>query len=407
LTAPIKDGTFDQTILSIGTAGAGYNAIGESTTKKIVGTSYDSVFFNYTDGDRYFVASWNTSTEAESYLLEIASGGFEEATSTALEGLTIKNVITGSNVCEDVNVDGTCTIGNAILTVVDLSANSSSLRWVNMSINTEGSFNRLYTVGGMEIFLPFLMNSTEEDISKGGIDLGNGSATTDWSTGENGHNNVTFAIYMTEPDKDGNLGKGGLFNVTAGLAGTDADSSITDIDTNTGEYEIGDTDNYEAYLHTALATKLVYDTGGTQDSVTITAHGDQVYADVFVAAPEATVSGTGGELGNVLVTDAELDSVKTKNLIVVGGSCVNAVAAELLGGKLCGADFTGKTSVGSGQFLIESFNSPYATGKIALLVAGYEKEDTQKATTYLLQETVPTTVGTILKKQTATFADVA
>ena len=90
-------------------------------------------------------------------------------------------------------------------------------------------------------------------------------------------------------------------------------------------------------------------------------------------------------------------------MIVVGGSCVNSVAANLLGAT-CGADFTEKTGVGSGEFLIQSFGGEYATGKIALVVAGYEAADTVNAATYLRTQTVDTTAGKKYKGTSATSA---
>jgi hypothetical protein len=73
-------------------------------------------------------------------------------------------------------------------------------------------------------------------------------------------------------------------------------------------------------------------------------------------------------------------------LIIVGGSCINSAAASVLGGAYCGAAFTAKTGVGSGQFLIKSVSGAYTTGKIALVVAGYESADTVNAVQYLINK---------------------
>lgn len=121
---------------------------------------------------------------------------------------------------------------------------------------------------------------------------------------------------------------------------------------------------------------------------------EQMYANVYFAEVGASISVTaGGGLGDVLVTDSEVSSVSSKNLIVVGGSCINSVAANLVGGAFCGAGWTDETEVGSGQFLIQSFGDAYATGKIALLVAGYDVADTVNAATFLRTQTVDTTAG--------------
>ncbi|MAH49398.1 hypothetical protein CMI37_26480, partial [Candidatus Pacearchaeota archaeon] len=92
-----------------------------------------------------------------------------------------------------------------------------------------------------------------------------------------------------------------------------------------------------------------------------------------------------------------------KNLIVVGGSCINSVAADLLGQAACSADFTTLTDVAAGEFLIESFDR---SGNTAILVAGYNAEDTTKAVTYLTNNAVETAVGTKLKGTSATEATV-
>ncbi len=178
--------------------------------------------------------------------------------------------------------------------------------------------------------------------------------------------------------------------------------------------EQGSSDVWESHIYSPLATEILWDKSGDQYKVTLKYHGEESYAQIFIAAPETTITssetttaGTVAELGSVTYLDTELtEDAKAKNLIVVGGSCVNTVAAEILGGKLCGADFTAATGVGADQFLIKVVDSPYATGKIAMLVAGYEAADTKKAVTYVTKEAPTTDVDTTLKKVTATYADV-
>jgi len=68
--------------------------------------------------------------------------------------------------------------------------------------------------------------------------------------------------------------------------------------------------------------------------------------------------------------------------IILGGSCINQAAADLLGiGRLCGADFTAATGVSNGQVLMRTFAD--TNGKIAVLVAGYETADTARGVEYL------------------------
>jgi hypothetical protein len=145
-----------------------------------------------------------------------------------------------------------------------------------------------------------------------------------------------------------------------------------------------------------------------QSSAMISYPDEQIYAQVYVAGEGAsitagTVSGSSSvkSLGSVTVSDKEVGSVSAKNLIVVGGSCVNSVAASLLDSAtpLCGADWEAATGVGSNSFLIETFDR--GNGKVATLVAGYNAGDTTNAAKALTTQTVDTSVG---KKYTGSTA---
>ena len=125
---------------------------------------------------------------------------------------------------------------------------------------------------------------------------------------------------------------------------------------------------------------------------------EQINSQIYVGANEALVTGgtTGGAGGTILVVkDTEVASVSNKNLIVVGGSCINSVAAKILGSDtpICGADFTTKTSVDAGKYLIQAVASPYNSAKTAVLIAGYEAAETKNAA-LKLQEGAVTDVGT-------------
>ena len=418
ITAPIKDGEVTIDILYANSTGD-FTTIGKSTSEKLVTApdAFTSIFYNYSSNDRSFVASWNGTTEAETYWLEIGSGDFDKDDNN-INTTTIRNKalsedgsspVAGS--CDAKAPGSTCTVGNLVFTINAVTKTTTE-KSVNISVNAGGSFNRLYTKGGAVIYLPSESALNSSTLAKGAINRTDIGGALKWGpTAGQGWN--TWNLYMIEEDKDGNLGKGDSLYVTFDDTSNNY-VHVSDIVFGTGEYEIDDTDDYEAYAESDLATKAIYDTGGDEDWVTITYHGGQVFADVFVASPDVTLSGggtTGGsvsELGNVVVTDAEVSSIKAKNLIVVGGTCINSVAAEILGGAFCGADFTNNGGVGPDQFLIKVVDSPYTTGQIAMLVAGYEVADTVKAVTYLTEETaVPTSVDTELKKVTSTYANVA
>jgi len=162
---------------------------------------------------------------------------------------------------------------------------------------------------------------------------------------------------------------------------------------------------------------LVERDSSNNNKVTVSYPDDQMYADIWFTATATTVAGgtvSGGTvtgLGTVTVKDTEYAQVKTKNVVVIGGSCINTVAATLLGSTtpMCGAAFTtatgtNGTGIGADQYLIQSFANADASGKVALLVAGYEAADTANAVKYLTTVKPDVAVGKKYKGTTATQA---
>jgi len=100
-------------------------------------------------------------------------------------------------------------------------------------------------------------------------------------------------------------------------------------------------------------------------------------ANIVVAGPETVVSSsstTTTEYEQIEVGATKLASevdVLASNAIVVGGPCINAAAATLMGNpEVCGEGFV------PGEAMIKLFENE---GKVAMLVAGYEAEDTRTA----------------------------
>ena len=142
-------------------------------------------------------------------------------------------------------------------------------------------------------------------------------------------------------------------------------------------------------------TISLIDSGDSDQKTAVISYPDeQVYAQIYIAeeaaaiTPGTTTSGAGGQI--LVVKDSEVSSVSGKNLIVVGGSCINTAAAKILGSEtpLCTSAFTEKTTVGAGQYIIKTVASPYAaadSGKVAMLVAGYEAAETKLAVAKALE----------------------
>ena len=146
-----------------------------------------------------------------------------------------------------------------------------------------------------------------------------------------------------------------------------------------------------------------------QATATISYPNEQVYAQLYVGAVGSSVTAgtsSGGSVANLgypVYKDSEVSSVSTKNLIVVGGSCINTVAAKILGSDTakCSADFTTLAGVGANQALVKVVTSPYSATKVAMLIAGYEAADTTKAAKYVTTEKPATTTDTTTKLSTS------
>ncbi|MBT6182716.1 hypothetical protein HOI04_02445, partial [archaeon] len=126
-----------------------------------------------------------------------------------------------------------------------------------------------------------------------------------------------------------------------------------------------------------------------QKKVTVSFPDEQIFAQLYMGEADSTVGGSSA--GAITVMDTNVADAAGMNLVVVGGSAINSVAASLLGGAYSEGAFTAATGVSAGEFLIES--STYS-GNAATLVAGYNAEDTTKAVTYLLNNDVVTDSGT-------------
>lgn len=85
------------------------------------------------------------------------------------------------------------------------------------------------------------------------------------------------------------------------------------------------------------------------------------------------------------VTSQQAVSEGKVSRVVLGGSCINAEASRLLGvGQLCGSEFSQATGVQLGQYMIKTFADPDNSGKVAVLVAGYDAADTQRGVQFLI-----------------------
>jgi hypothetical protein len=389
LSTSVEDGDVDFDLFH--TNGTYIDVLGKDSNNRLVTSSAASLTFNKSR-DNWFVASWMNGDDAESYVLEVSD---ITDTDPAKNTTTVRSVASGSSLQKELDIGEAEDFGRVRLT---LSSANEQTDVATLAISASGgtgsvNFSKLYTKGGMQIQLP--VSSTVNNAATGQF---NSSGSTN------------FLLSFKEEDEDGTIAAGESFNATLGL-NSDGDTTVSSVSVT--DYETDDNSNdFVGYVASPLATKTLYKTDGDQDTLEIEYHDEEAYADVYVSEAGATVTSDGSEstssgdvkkLGSVAVSDAEVASVSSKNLIVVGGSCVNTVAADLLGGALCGANFEEAAGASAGQFVIETFSR--AGGKVATLVAGYNAADTSNAARYLTTQTVDTTVGKKYVGTSATSAE--
>ena len=215
--------------------------------------------------------------------------------------------------------------------------------------------------------------------------------------GSAGHSWDTYYLSMVGEDKDDNLATGRYFAVQLDQ-NSDGDIETDQVNVSVGAFagsggptgkEQATTSIYEAYVIDDVAPKILHYTKPDRDyaEVYYPTGVSESYAKVFLTSTSATSVPEGGA---VLVKDTEVSSVATKNLIIVGGSCINSAAATLVGGAFCGEAWTTATNAGSGQFVVKAYPDSTLTSALAMLVAGYEAADTQASSTYVRTQTFDT-----------------
>jgi len=308
--------------------------------------------------DNRFIVTINDTDlgDVETLYYEVASIDGDDPDNIVIE---LNDLIGSKDVTLNELAD-TTDVGEVTITLNQVNDTNIYLKFSGATLN----YNVAYSDKGMRVVLP-------AENAAGTVDLSS-------SAGE--------VLTLQEANNDGDLGSGD--NITATVkANTNEKLHVSA----TGVTTLEDADDvYVGYVVSDLASKVTLDETADEYEFTVDYYGEEVSAEVKVVAGASTITPGESELGNVIVKDSEVSSVATKNLIVVGGSCINSAAAQLVGGTKCGAAWTTATGIGSGQFLIKGYADSTITTGLALLVAGYDAEDTVKATTYLLNKDVDT-----------------
>jgi hypothetical protein len=147
------------------------------------------------------------------------------------------------------------------------------------------------------------------------------------------------------------------------------------------------TDNYVTRALDVYGTLITRDTTGT-GIITVSYPDTQAIGEVFVLGDEGVITSSGSDgtyreavpiTSDIAVLDDEVDATlkENKNLFVIGGPCVNLIAANLL--ELDTYTCAEESGIPTDSAIVQVFEDEYAVGKVAVLVAGWEKEETDLA----------------------------
>jgi hypothetical protein len=145
-------------------------------------------------------------------------------------------------------------------------------------------------------------------------------------------------------------------------------------------YEIDDSDVFEGYIKSNMATHLILDTSIDQPDMEIIYHGREVFGELFVSEPDAVFGGDWQrDYYKIIVPPAMLDSeingVNDRNLISVGNPCDNEITAAIKGVSSNYPECLEGYYEGKAE--IKLYDTGF--GKKAIVVAGKTELDTRRA----------------------------
>jgi hypothetical protein len=114
----------------------------------------------------------------------------------------------------------------------------------------------------------------------------------------------------------------------------------------------------------------------------------QVFVTIGGSGTSSTTSSSGKTLVPITTSVTKLDTEvgaaeKAKNLVLVGGPAVNRLTAEAMG--LAYPAYGSASGITEGTAMISVIDDAFTAGKAAVIVAGYEAENTRLATSVLQQ----------------------
>lgn len=366
----LTDGEYNLPVLYMNTTTTGIAGYGSDDNELLVinRTAASTLNLNETENS-YFVATWIDGDDSESYAFTI--GSIDEQTDGDNKTV-LDNLVDTEKTVSFSGIDDDADSGNINMVLVSANEDAKIATIKLSSATTSGTVytDRIVTKEGMLIMLP-----------------------TNVTLGSVAANAVNAYINITEEDDNSNVALGSSLWATISVDADDG-AEVSAISPDSKYETEEDSDVYEDYLVSKLGTKILLDMPSDGlNSLELTYAGEESSADVYIS--ETSVSFTDSTSIKV-IKDSEIDSAQDKNLIVIGGSCINTVAATMLGASapVCGEDFTALTGVAATKYLIQVAASPVNAEKIAMLVAGYDAAETTLGVAKVKEGTVATTVGT-------------
>lgn len=280
----------------------------------------------------------------------------------------------------DIGADASVTIslgavgGTGSLNLADGSSASIALKDINTIVLQDKASNSLYTKKGAKLILPNDGSGRIQIIEETPYNGGSFNSNNGTQLG----NTLTFKWAYKNS-----------------RSGRDMFLNAVNYGTKDMDYWSGDVGSDDVYTITKYGT-FIKQTGDEDKKLQIYYPEDAAKVSFYIGEQGSEITQTPTEgLQIVTMKDSEIESYKNRNIVVVGGSCINAVAAALLGEErpICGAEFTEKTGVTDGHYLIQAFKNPWNQDKIAVLVAGYNAEDTTRAVNDILSKPMDLSVG--------------
>jgi cysteine-rich repeat protein len=351
LEASLKDYDVQLDIAHDSDQDGDFDVVGSSPVKLII-TETSSQFTFDQDTDEWFIATYKSGSVGETHVLEVSN-------IDDVDGITVKRY-DGNVVAENKKVADTFDVGELIFVVNGYSETTMSVNLSGISVTN----NLIITEEGLQIELP------------GGY-MDNFDVT-----------NLT----ITEGDSDGNIGVG---ERTEMFMWFNTDVEVTVGVVHQSFQEIEDTDVFEAF---STSARWLWDKSADQYDLEI----EYPYGETTNETPEPQVSTTIDEIKTnssaykqVIGSTAVEDNIAAIDLagflgidetiddltasinayeIVIGGPCINRVAAELLG--LPYPSCEAASTIPENKGIIKTFTN---NGKKQILVAGWEALDTRIA----------------------------